>query len=131
MYPLLPIIIFLGYSLLLYLPKGINIWSAATLTILFALYMYFAYPRQRALHAITKAYKNGDPLQGKIKGEINGGYAVQVKGLSCYCPASSLNKFSKNPEEIRNKDFLFYVASCDDIKHIVVQPATQRATPTT
>ena len=72
--------------------------------------------------ALSDAYENGIPVEGKVKGQIKGGFHVEVMQKRAFCPLSQMElKFTDNPEEHVGKSYLFLLTQFEEGgKNIVV-----------
>lgn len=59
---------------------------------------------------IDKARSLGIPVEGTVVRTTNGGYAVSVGGVECFCPFSQIDlKSPQSPESMIGRSFLFKV----------------------
>ena len=72
--------------------------------------------------ALSDACENGVPVEGKVKGQVKGGFHVEVMQKRAFCPVSQMElKFTDKPEEHVGKSYLFLVTQFEEGgKNIVV-----------
>lgn len=63
---------------------------------------------------LLDARDNEIPVEGKVNGEINGGYEVEVSGNRGFCPYSQMDLRRRDPEEYINEKFQFLIVEADD-----------------
>lgn len=75
-----------------------------------------------AREMLEKAFENGIPVEGRVEGEIKGGYEVTVGGRRAFCPHSQMGMRREGGEEARaGKKLLFRIQEFkNDGRDIVV-----------
>lgn len=60
--------------------------------------------------ALTEAYENGVPVEGKITKVVKGGFEVTIMGKRTFCPLSQIDKnYCDDPEIFLNKTLSFLI----------------------
>lgn len=60
--------------------------------------------------ALSDAYQNGMPVEGKVKAQVKGGFHVEMMQKRAFCPVSQIDlKFTEKPEEHVGKTYLFLI----------------------
>ena len=74
------------------------------------------------LAVLGDAFDKRIPVEGKVKGQIKGGFQVDVMHRRAFCPISQMDlRFIENPEDYLGKTYQFLVVKLDDNgKNIVV-----------
>jgi small subunit ribosomal protein S1 len=74
------------------------------------------------LNMIRDAFENAIPLEGKVKGQIKGGYQVEIAGKRAFCPGSQIDlRPSGSPDPHVGKPYLFLISQFEEGgKNIVV-----------
>lgn len=74
------------------------------------------------LHALRSAYENSVPVEGKVQGQVKGGFHVEVMKRRAFCPAGQMDlRFVADPEEHIGKTYLFRITQFEENgKNIVV-----------
>lgn len=63
-----------------------------------------------AKQALEQAFNGGIPVEGKVEGEIKGGYEVKIDGVRAFCPYSQMGARSKvDASEYVGKTFRFLI----------------------
>jgi small subunit ribosomal protein S1 len=66
----------------------------------------------RALH---DAYENAIPVEGKVKGQVKGGFHVEVMQKRAFCPVSQMGmRFTDKPEEHIGKTYHFLISQFEE-----------------
>lgn len=65
--------------------------------------------------ALSDAYENGIPVEGKVKGQVKGGFQVEVMQKRAFCPVSQMDmKFTEKPEEHVGKTYHFLISQFEE-----------------
>lgn len=72
--------------------------------------------------ALEDAFEKEIPVEGKIKGQIKGGFLVEIMQKRAFCPISQMDlKFIENPDDYVGETYLFLITQFDeDGRNIVV-----------
>lgn len=62
---------------------------------------------------LSEAYAAGQPLEGVVQAEINGGYEVKIAGHRAFCPYSQINLFRQEGAVYVGQKFAFRVTEYD------------------
>jgi len=75
-----------------------------------------------AMNMLRDAFENSIPMEGRVKGQIKGGYQVEVAERRAFCPASQIDlKRSESPEQHVGKSYVFLITQFEEGgKNIVV-----------
>jgi small subunit ribosomal protein S1 len=67
------------------------------------------------LEALKEAYHEGIPVEGKVKGQIKGGFHVEVMGKKAFCPMSQIDVIpGENLEQHIGKSYPFLITQFED-----------------
>jgi small subunit ribosomal protein S1 len=71
---------------------------------------------------LSDAYEDGIPVEGKVKGQVKGGFHVELMQKRAFCPVSQMElKFTEKPEEHVGKTYQFLITQFEeDGRNIVV-----------
>ncbi|MFO7459138.1 MAG: 30S ribosomal protein S1 [Desulfatiglandales bacterium] len=65
--------------------------------------------------ALSDAYENAIPVEGKVKGQVKGGFHVEVMQKRAFCPVSQMEmRFTENPEEHVGKTYHFLISQFEE-----------------
>ena len=65
--------------------------------------------------ALSDAYENAIPVEGKVKGQVKGGYHVEVMQKRAFCPVSQMEmRFTEKPEEHVGKTYHFLISQFEE-----------------
>ncbi|ABB38808.1 RNA binding S1 domain protein [Oleidesulfovibrio alaskensis G20] len=65
--------------------------------------------------ALTEAFENGVPVEGKVTAQCKGGFNVEVMQRRAFCPVSQIDsRFVENPEEYLGQTFQFMITRCEN-----------------
>lgn len=65
--------------------------------------------------ALSDAYENAIPVEGKVKGQVKGGFHVEVMQKRAFCPVSQMEmRFTEKPEEHVGKTYHFLVSQFEE-----------------
>lgn len=72
--------------------------------------------------ALSDAYEQGIPVEGKVKGQVKGGFHVELMQKRAFCPISQIDlKYTENPEEHLGKTYFFLITQFEEGgKNVVV-----------
>jgi small subunit ribosomal protein S1 len=75
-----------------------------------------------SIRLIEEAFGKAVPIEGKVKGEIKGGFHVDIMGKRAFCPISQIDlKYVENPTEYVGMAFPFLITQFEESgKNIVV-----------
>jgi small subunit ribosomal protein S1 len=75
-----------------------------------------------SIRLIEEAFEKAVPVEGKVKGEIKGGFHVDIMGKRAFCPISQIDlKYVENPTEYVGETFPFVITQFEeDGRNIVV-----------
>jgi len=59
--------------------------------------------------SIAQAYASGLPVEGRVQGEVNGGYEVTIDGRRAFCPYSQMALFKQEGAQYIGQKFTFIV----------------------
>jgi small subunit ribosomal protein S1 len=75
----------------------------------------------KALHGIgglkvlEEAFENGVPVEGKVKGQIKGGFQIEIMGRRGFCPLSQIDlKVVQDPAEYVGKTYPFLITRFEE-----------------
>jgi small subunit ribosomal protein S1 len=67
------------------------------------------------IHALYEAYQKGVPVEGKVKGQIKGGFQVDIMHKRAFCPVSQMDlKFVDRPEDHVGKTYHFLITQLEE-----------------
>ena len=67
------------------------------------------------IRALSDAYENAIPVEGKVKGLVKGGFHVEVMQKRAFCPVSQMEmRFTDKPEEHVGKTYLFLISQFEE-----------------
>jgi small subunit ribosomal protein S1 len=67
------------------------------------------------LNMLRDAYDNSIPLEGKVKGQIKGGYQVEIAERRAFCPISQIDlKPADRPEQHVGKSYIFLITQFEE-----------------
>jgi small subunit ribosomal protein S1 len=74
------------------------------------------------MNMLRDAFENSIPREGRVKGQIKGGYQVEIAERRAFCPASQIDlKPSESPDQHVGKSYLFLITQFEEGgKNIVV-----------
>lgn len=65
---------------------------------------------QSGSRELEEAFQAGIPVEGKVSGEVKGGFSVTVAGQRCFCPYSQMDvRKVESPEEYLEKTLTFKI----------------------
>jgi small subunit ribosomal protein S1 len=65
--------------------------------------------------ALSDAYENAIPVEGKVKGQVKGGFHVEVMQKRAFCPVSQMEmRFTEKPEEHVGKTYHFLISQFEE-----------------
>jgi small subunit ribosomal protein S1 len=65
--------------------------------------------------ALFDAFREGIPVEGKVKAQVKGGYHVEVMQKRAFCPISQIDlKFTEKPEEHLGKTYPFLITQFEE-----------------
>lgn len=65
---------------------------------------------QASSRELEEAFQSGIPVEGKVTGEVKGGFSVSIAGQRGFCPYSQMDiRKVENPEDYLEKSFAFKV----------------------
>lgn len=65
--------------------------------------------------ALFDAFENGIPVEGKVKGQVKGGFHVEVMQKRAFCPVKQMDmKFTERPEEHVGKTYRFLISQFEE-----------------
>jgi small subunit ribosomal protein S1 len=65
--------------------------------------------------ALSDAYENAIPVEGKVKGQVKGGFHVEVMQKRAFCPVSQMEmRFTDKPEEHVGKSYHFLISQFEE-----------------
>ena len=65
---------------------------------------------QTSSRELEEAFQSGIPVEGKVTGEVKGGFSVTVAGQRGFCPYSQMDvRKVENPEDFLEKTFAFKI----------------------
>jgi small subunit ribosomal protein S1 len=70
--------------------------------------------------SLAQACASGLPVEGRVQGEINGGYEVTIGGRRAFCPYSQMSLFKEEEAVYVGRTFLFIVQEHDEEERSVV-----------
>ncbi len=70
--------------------------------------------------SIAQAFSSGLPVEGRVQGEINGGYEVTIGGRRAFCPFSQISLFKQEGAEYIGRTMTFIVQEYDEDGHNLV-----------
>jgi len=75
-----------------------------------------------SINALEEAFRNAIPVEGKVKGQIKGGYHVEIMQRRAFCPMSQMDlKFQESPEQNVGQTYRFLITQFEEKgKNIVV-----------
>ena len=75
-----------------------------------------------AMNMLRDAFENSIPMEGKVKGQIKGGYQVEIAERRAFCPISQVDlKHADSPDQHVGKSYLFLITQFEeDGRNIVV-----------
>ncbi|WP_448872288.1 30S ribosomal protein S1 [Desulfobulbus propionicus] len=66
--------------------------------------------QQSGSRELEEAFQAGIPVEGKVSGEVKGGFSVIVAGHRCFCPFSQMDiRKVEDPEEYLEKNLTFKI----------------------
>jgi small subunit ribosomal protein S1 len=66
-------------------------------------------------HALYEAYQKEVPIEGKVKGQVKGGFHVDIMHKRAFCPVSQMDlKFVDRPEEHVGKTYHFLITQFEE-----------------
>lgn len=69
---------------------------------------------------LRRAFESKLPVEGFVKGEINGGYEVTVSGKRAFCPYSQMDLYRQENAEYVGHKFIFMVSEFEEEGHNAV-----------
>jgi small subunit ribosomal protein S1 len=67
------------------------------------------------VRALSDAYENAIPVEGKVKGQVKGGFHVEVMQHRAFCPVSQMEmRFTEKPEEHVGKTYHFLISQFEE-----------------
>jgi small subunit ribosomal protein S1 len=74
------------------------------------------------MNMLRDAFENSIPMEGRVKGQVKGGFQVEIAQKRAFCPASQIDlKFSESPDQHVGKPYLFLITQFEEGgKNIVV-----------
>ena len=75
-----------------------------------------------SLNMLRDAFENSIPMEGRVKGQIKGGYQVEIAERRAFCPASQIDlRPSESPDQHVGKSYVFLITQFEEEgKNIVV-----------
>ena len=68
-----------------------------------------------SLNMLRDAFENSIPMEGKVKGQIKGGYQVEVAERRAFCPVSQMDlKPADTPNQHVGKSYLFLITQFEE-----------------
>ncbi|MBN2033084.1 MAG: 30S ribosomal protein S1 [Deltaproteobacteria bacterium] len=65
--------------------------------------------------ALSEAYENAIPVEGKVKGQVKGGFHVEVMQKRSFCPVSQMEmRFTEKPEVHVGKTYHFLITQFEE-----------------
>ena len=70
--------------------------------------------------SIAQAHATGLPVEGRVQGEVNGGYEVMIGSRRAFCPYSQISLFRQEGAVYVGQTFPFIVQEYDEEAHNIV-----------
>jgi small subunit ribosomal protein S1 len=68
-----------------------------------------------SLNMLRDAFENSIPMEGKVKGQIKGGYQVEIAERRAFCPISQMDlKRADSPDQHVGKSYLFLITQFEE-----------------
>jgi small subunit ribosomal protein S1 len=65
--------------------------------------------------ALSDAFENAIPVEGKVKGQVKGGFHVEVMQKRAFCPVSQMEmRFTERPEEHVGRTYHFLISQFEE-----------------
>lgn len=67
------------------------------------------------LAALEEAFENAVPVEGKVKGQVKGGYQVDIMQRRVFCPISQMDlKYIENPDDYVGETYQFLITQFEE-----------------